>query len=82
MQRGQDGPFAYALKQDGTVEVRKLRIGPSTEGYVVVEDGVAAGEQVVTDGFYRLRPGARVKASQPTGGATSSAPGTGKGTVA
>lgn len=76
MQRGQDGPFAYALKQDGTVEIRKLRIGPSTEGYVVVEDGVAAGEQVVTDGFYRLKPGARVKASQPpgSGGTTSAAP--------
>ena len=64
VQRGQDGPFAYALKPDQTVEIRKLRLGPVAEGVALVEDGIAAGEQVVVDGLYRLRPGARVKPAE------------------
>ena len=64
VQRGQEGPFAYVLKPDQTVEMRKLRLGPLAEGSAVVEEGLAAGEQVVTDGLYRLRPGARVKLAE------------------
>ncbi|TDH63551.1 efflux RND transporter periplasmic adaptor subunit [Dankookia rubra] len=61
VQRGQEGPFAYVLKPDQSVELRKLRLGPQAEGSAVVDEGLAAGEQVVTDGLHRLRPGARVK---------------------
>jgi membrane fusion protein, multidrug efflux system len=64
VQNGTDGPFAYVLKPDQTVEVRKLRLGPTTEGRTVVADGITVGEQVVTDGFYQLRPGARVRPAQ------------------
>ncbi|WP_431267215.1 efflux RND transporter periplasmic adaptor subunit [Dankookia sp. P2] len=64
VQRGQEGPFAYVLKPDQTVELRKLRLGPQAGGSAVVEEGLAAGDQVVTDGLYRLRPGARVKPAE------------------
>ena len=60
VQRGRDGPFAYVLQPDRTVALRQLRLGPVAEGMALIESGVAAGEQVVTDGFHRLRPGARV----------------------
>ncbi|RAI58802.1 efflux RND transporter periplasmic adaptor subunit [Roseicella frigidaeris] len=60
VQRGRDGPFAYVLQPDRTVALRQLRLGPIAEGLALIESGIAAGEQVVTDGIHRLRPGARV----------------------
>ena len=64
VQRGQDGAFAYVPKPDNTIEQRKLTVGPITEGQAIIEAGLAAGDQVVTDGFYRLRPGSRVKPAE------------------
>ena len=35
------------------------------DGVAIVEDGVAAGDRVVTAGQYRLQPGARVAVNSP-----------------
>jgi membrane fusion protein, multidrug efflux system len=35
--------------------------GPAVEGRVLIERGVAAGDEVVTDGHFRLEGGARVE---------------------
>ncbi len=64
VQRGQQGSFVYVLASDQTVEVRPLRLGPSADGAVVAEAGLAPGEQVVTAGFERLHPGQRVRPQQ------------------
>ena len=64
VQRGQDGVFAYVLKPDQTVETRKLKLGATADGMAVIEEGLVASEQVVTQGFYRLHPGARVKPAE------------------
>jgi multidrug efflux system membrane fusion protein len=40
-------------------------VGQISDGVAIVDDGVAAGEQVVTAGQYRLQPGARVEANRP-----------------
>ncbi|MBK1657684.1 efflux RND transporter periplasmic adaptor subunit [Paracraurococcus ruber] len=61
VQRGLDGPFVFARMQDGTVALRKVRLGPLSDGVMVIEEGLQPGEQVVTDGTQRLRPGARVR---------------------
>jgi multidrug efflux system membrane fusion protein len=47
------------------VETRPLKVGQVSEGVAIVDDGVAAGEQVVTAGQYRLQPGARVEVNRP-----------------
>src|ERR1700757_1086704 len=60
LQRGQNGYYAYVVKPDSTVETRPLKVGQVSEGVAIVDDGVAAGEQVVTAGQYRLQPGARI----------------------
>ncbi len=65
LQRGPNGYYAYVVKPDGTVETRPLKVGQISDGAAIVEDGMAAGEQVVTAGQYRLQPGARVAASSP-----------------
>ena len=61
VQRGSQGSFVYVVKDDATVTVRPVKLGPAEGDRVAVEGGVAAGERVVTDGLDRLREGARVQ---------------------
>jgi multidrug efflux system membrane fusion protein len=65
LQRGPNGYYAYVVKPDSTVETRPLNVGQVSEGVAIVDDGVAAGEQVVTAGQYRLQPDARVEVNSP-----------------
>jgi multidrug efflux system membrane fusion protein len=57
LQNGQQGQFVFVIKSDMTVETRPVTIDRSTDGQAVVAKGLAAGEQVVTDGQLRLVPG-------------------------
>jgi multidrug efflux system membrane fusion protein len=63
LQRGSQGQFVYVVKDDGTVSVRPVKLGPAEGTRVAVESGLAAGERVVVDGLDRLREGARVEVS-------------------
>lgn len=65
VQPGLDGPFAYVVKPDSTVEPRNLKLGPSVEGIIIVEAGLAVGEHVVREGQNKLEPGARVTLAKP-----------------
>lgn len=60
VQTGQNGEFIYVVKQDKTVEERKVTIGITYDGQTVIEKGIQAGETVVTDGQLRLAPGTAV----------------------
>jgi multidrug efflux system membrane fusion protein len=62
LQRGSQGSFVYVVKDDNTVSVRPVKLGPGDGERVAVESGLAAGERVVVDGMDRLREGARVQA--------------------
>lgn len=58
---GQRGQYAFVVKADQTVELRPVKTGPRQGGDVVVTEGVAAGERVVTSGQLRLVNGAKVE---------------------
>ncbi len=58
IQHGADGLYAYAVADGSKAEVRKLKVGPSTNGKTLVDSGVKVGDQVVTRGQYRVQPGA------------------------
>ncbi len=60
VQTGQDGQFVYVVKPDQTVAERPVTIGITYDGLTVVQQGLAAGETVVTDGQLRLSPGVAV----------------------
>lgn len=66
VQRGTDGPYAYVIKGDSTVEVRPLTVGQQEAGEILVTKGLKAGERVVLDGQLRLQPGAKVRADMVT----------------
>jgi len=68
VQTGQQGQYVYVARPDRTVEARPVTTAESFDGRTVIEKGVQAGEEVVTDGQLRLVPGTKVEARQGAGG--------------
>jgi len=73
--RGGQGTFVYVIKEDKTVELRKVGVGMAEGDSVSVESGIAPGELVVVEGSDRLRDGAKVEIPDR---AARAAPGEGK----
>ncbi|WP_245594070.1 MULTISPECIES: efflux RND transporter periplasmic adaptor subunit [Acidiphilium] len=67
VQQGPSGSFVFLVKpaaaghKDATVVDQPITIGYETEQLVVVAKGLAAGDQVVTEGNSRLKDGAKIK---------------------
>ena len=45
---------------DNTVSVKRVKLGRGESGLVAVQEGLAEGEKVITEGAQRARPGATV----------------------
>ena len=58
---GQAGSFVYVVNADRSASTRPIVVGRAVGDDIVVDSGLVAGEQVVTDGQLRLIPGARVE---------------------
>ncbi len=61
VQRGSIGTFAYVVKQDKSVTVRPLLLGPAEGDNVAVTSGLSDGEMVVVVGGDKLREGTKVE---------------------
>ena len=62
VQRGQQGAYAYVVNPDGSVTSRPIKVAQISEGQALIDSGVAANEQVVIDGQYKLQDGTHVTA--------------------
>jgi membrane fusion protein, multidrug efflux system len=60
VQESQQGTYAYVVKPDNTVEVRPIAVAQVSNGQALIDRGLAANEQVVVDGQYKLQPGSHV----------------------
>lgn len=60
VQTGQQGSYVFVVDAAGAAAVRPVTPGAPAGGRTVIEQGLAAGETVVTDGQLRLTPGAKV----------------------
>jgi membrane fusion protein, multidrug efflux system len=67
VQASQDGQYVYVVKPDRTVEMRPVKVERQLGDEIVLADGVAPGDEVVTDGHLRLTPGARVSTAAGRG---------------
>ncbi|MGA0587124.1 efflux RND transporter periplasmic adaptor subunit [Dyella sp. KRB-257] len=66
VQRGPDGDYVYLLQPDNTVKMQSVTTGQEVgDSHVMVTQGLKAGEQVVTEGQFRLKPGSKVKPLKP-----------------
>lgn len=61
IQRGVQGTYVYVVKEDNSVTVRPVKVGPADGENILIEEGLAIGEQVVVDGADKLREGAKVE---------------------
>ena len=75
VQASQAGQYVFVGKADRTGEMRTVRVGRQLGEEMVIAQGLAAGEEVVTDGHLRLTPGAHVTTG--TRGQGSGAPASG-----
>jgi multidrug efflux system membrane fusion protein len=66
VQRGPEGSYVYALQADSTVAMKPVvPAGDDGDDGTLVASGVAVGDRVVTEGQFRLKPGAKVQALAP-----------------
>ena len=67
VQTGQQGPYVFVVKAEGTVAVRPVTPGLAFGEELVIDKGLAAGERVVTDGQLLLADGVSVQERTPAG---------------
>lgn len=60
IQAGQQGKFVFVVSSNMTVDARQVTTGQSAEDKVEIQQGLSAGETVVTDGQVSLVPGTKV----------------------
>jgi len=56
----QSGPYVFVVNGENRVERRPVKIAEQRDGFIGIEDGVAAGERVVVQGQQRVKPGLTV----------------------
>ncbi len=60
--RSAQGDSVMVVDAEGKVAPRPVKVSGQQNGQWIVTDGLKAGEQVMVDGFQKLRPGVAVKA--------------------
>ena len=56
----QGGTIVFVVRGDGTVDARTVTVVRQDDQFAVIAKGVSPGDRVVTDGQFRLAPGAKV----------------------
>jgi len=66
VQRGPDGDYVYQVQGDSTVKMQPVKIaGEVGDSHVMIGSGLKEGDQIVTEGQFRLKPGSKVKGLKP-----------------
>lgn len=67
VQRDMGGAFVMVVDADGIVEQRRVEAPRTLQGYTVISSGLEAGENVITEGVNKVRPGIQVDAAAAGG---------------
>jgi multidrug efflux system membrane fusion protein len=60
VQQGSKGAYAYVINSNNAVELRPITVAQISNGQALIDSGLAANDQVVVDGQYKLQPGTHV----------------------
>ena len=60
VQQGNSGPYVFVIKPDATVTQRRVSLIQADDAQAVIDQGLKAGERVVTSGFIQLKEGSKV----------------------
>jgi multidrug efflux system membrane fusion protein len=69
VQNGQQGQYVFLVGKDSTVSMQPVTVSRTSGNDAVLDSGIKAGDEVVTDGQLRLVPGARISVKQAGRGA-------------
>lgn len=61
VQQGPNGTYVYVVTPDQVAELRPVHVAQISDGQALIDQGLKAGDVVVTDGQYRLKEGSRVQ---------------------
>lgn len=61
VQQGPNGSYVYVIAPDDSVHIRPVSVAQISEGQALIDSGLKAGETVVVDGQYKLKPGIQVR---------------------
>lgn len=61
VQRSPQGTSIYIVKEDGTVDIKPVKVAQSIDNVALIDSGLQVGDVVVVDGQYKLKPGVKVK---------------------
>jgi len=64
-----NGSYAFVVGSDNLAEKRAVKVGWADNTIAVIDQGIEAGETVISSGQYRVQPGARVTQLPPSGAA-------------
>lgn len=64
IQNSSNGPFLFRVGKDNTAEMVPVKLGVTDGIYTQVLEGVALGEQIITEGVDRLRNGSKIEIIQ------------------
>ncbi|WP_096700445.1 efflux RND transporter periplasmic adaptor subunit [Magnetospirillum sp. 15-1] len=67
VQRGPQGTYVFAVKEDRTVEMRAVKVTTVEAGQALLDEGLAEGDTVVVEGTAKLQPGARISTGENRG---------------
>ena len=68
VRHGAQGDFVFVLQADHTVKLTVVKTGPTSNGLIAVQSGLAAGATVITEGADRLDDGSKVRLPGEKGG--------------
>jgi len=69
LQIDQAGAFVLIVNNEKKVEVRRVETGPTKGANIAITKGLKAGEEVITEGIQRVRPGQVVNPAEAKSGA-------------
>jgi membrane fusion protein (multidrug efflux system) len=80
VQEAMEGASVFVVGPDNIVEKRRVEVGPRKGSRWVIEEGLNPGEQVITEGIQKVRPGIQVNPTSENAheNMTSSPPDTSK----
>lgn len=73
IQRNQDGTYVYLVGADETTRIVPVQVARIQDGIAVIAKGLDAGQRVVIDGQYKVKPGVHIREQQAAPTAKGSA---------
>jgi multidrug efflux system membrane fusion protein len=70
VQRSQKGTYAFVVDADDKAQMQPIDVALFQDGQALIDKGLKAGQRVVVDGQYKVKPGVKIAAT-PAGAATA-----------